>query len=167
MSENPALIWLRQDLRIDDHPALHAAVETGRPVALLYIFDEANAGPQGMGSAQKWWLYHSLTRLVESVRAIGGRLILRRGDAREVAPGVARALGATEVFWTRRYAAAQIECDRQIKSALEGAGVTVNTFNGSVLNEPWEIKTKSDTFYRVFTPYFTPRTVREHRRCAL
>ncbi|MFH1516481.1 MAG: deoxyribodipyrimidine photo-lyase, partial [Pseudomonadota bacterium] len=33
----PAFFWFREDLRLSDNPALHAAVSTGKPLILLYI----------------------------------------------------------------------------------------------------------------------------------
>ena len=40
MSEAPAIVWLRQDLRLGDNPALRAAIETKRPLVLLYVLDD-------------------------------------------------------------------------------------------------------------------------------
>ena len=36
----PCIVWFRDDLRLSDHPALHAASKTGAPVICLYVFDE-------------------------------------------------------------------------------------------------------------------------------
>jgi deoxyribodipyrimidine photo-lyase len=37
------IIWFRRDLRVTDHPALHAAIgaarDAGRPVTALYVLD--------------------------------------------------------------------------------------------------------------------------------
>ena len=34
------------------------------------------------------------------------------------------------------------------------ADIDCETFNGYLLNEPWNIKNKSGTFFKVFTPYW-------------
>ena len=36
MASAPILVWLRNDLRLHDNPALHAAAETGRPILPVY-----------------------------------------------------------------------------------------------------------------------------------
>jgi deoxyribodipyrimidine photo-lyase len=40
MTTSPAILWFRNDLRLADHAALHAAIETGRPILPLYILDD-------------------------------------------------------------------------------------------------------------------------------
>lgn len=37
MTNRPVLVWFRNDLRIDDHPALRAAADSERPVAAVYV----------------------------------------------------------------------------------------------------------------------------------
>jgi deoxyribodipyrimidine photo-lyase len=36
-SSAPTLLWLRQDLRLADHPALVAAIERGAPVIPVFL----------------------------------------------------------------------------------------------------------------------------------
>jgi deoxyribodipyrimidine photo-lyase len=36
-SPQPIIVWFRDDLRLSDHPALHAAANTGAPVICLYV----------------------------------------------------------------------------------------------------------------------------------
>ena len=41
-----AVLWLRRDLRLRDHPALHAAAADG-PVVALFVLDPALIKPSG------------------------------------------------------------------------------------------------------------------------
>ncbi|MGA7995038.1 MAG: deoxyribodipyrimidine photo-lyase, partial [Bradyrhizobium sp.] len=64
-SASPCIIWFRDDLRLSDHPALHAASKTGKPVLCLYVFDEVSEalrppGARPLGGASRWWLAQSL-----------------------------------------------------------------------------------------------------------
>lgn len=59
-SARPTLVWFRDDLRVADHPALHAAVERGRPVVAVYVLDEIGPGrapgvPRGGGCTTRCW----------------------------------------------------------------------------------------------------------------
>ena len=63
MTEAPALLWFRWDLRLSDHAALQAAMQGGRPVLPVFILDDEAAGAWAPGDASRWWLHHSLTAL--------------------------------------------------------------------------------------------------------
>ena len=150
----PALVWLRDDLRLTDQPALAAAVASGAPILCIYVFDEESPGLRPLGGASRWWLHHSLKALGASLEAIGGRLDILLGRAGELVPSVARAAGASCVFWTRRYEAPAIEVDSRVKAELSAEGLRVESFNGQLLFEPWTIRTKMGEFYKVFTPFW-------------
>lgn len=152
MPSRPALLWFRQDLRLADNPALAAARKTGAPIIPVYILDESLAHPPG--GASRWWLHHSLEALSAELEKLGAALILRRGAATEIIPALADETNAAHVFWNRRYFPGHLETDKKLKSKLTEAGVNVETFNGSLLREPWELKTGSGGPYRVFTPFW-------------
>jgi deoxyribodipyrimidine photo-lyase len=59
----------------------------------------------------------------------------------------------TAVYWNRCYEPWRIKRDTEIKSALESKGISVFTYNGSLLWEPWTIKKDDGTPYKVFTPF--------------
>jgi len=154
MSAAPTIVWFRLDLRIHDNPALHAAVAAGRPIVPLYILDDETDGVRAMGGASRWWLHHSLTCLAKSFSDLGCPLVLRRGAAAEVLEQIATETGATKVVWNRRYEPGEIARDKAIKQSLKEKSVEVDSFSGSLLNEPWDIKSKQGTPYRVFTPFY-------------
>ncbi len=79
------LLWLRNDLRLADNPALAAAIEEGN-VLPVFVLDPAAE----TGGASRWWLHHSLAALEADFAARGGRLVLRRGDAAAIVPALAR-----------------------------------------------------------------------------
>ena len=152
--DGPSVVWLRDDLRLGDNPALTAAVERGRPVALVYLLDEVSPGIRPIGGAARWWLHQSLTSLAADAAALGARLVLRRGAAETVIAELVEQLGAGAVFWNRRYGGAERAVDTAIKSQLTDAGIVVHSFAGSLLFEPWTIRTGGGTPYAVFTPFW-------------
>lgn len=151
-ADAPALVWLRQDLRIADNPALRAAVESGRPVIVAYVLDDQ--GPWPLGAASRWWLHGSLAALDADLTARGAGLTLRRGPAAREIAALVRETGANAVYWNRCYEPAAIARDTGLKKDLTAAGVTVESFNGALLFEPWEIRTGGDGPYKVFTPFW-------------
>ncbi len=151
-SDAPAIVWFRRDLRLADNPALMAAAETGRPLILLYIYETDLERPYG--AAKNVWLHHSLKSLSKSIDDKGGKLLLREGPAEAVLDDIIEQSGAEAVFWNRRYEADGIERDSNIKASLKDRELDVETFNGSLLTEPWEVETQSGGYYKVFTPYW-------------
>ncbi len=118
------------------------------------MLDDGSEELRPLGGASKWWLDKSLRALSTQIEARGGRLVLRRGGAREVIANLVNETGASGVFWNRRYAEPEREMDTQIKEALKRDNVVAESFNGSLLTEPWATKTNSGGYYRVFTPYW-------------
>jgi deoxyribodipyrimidine photo-lyase len=153
----PSLVWLRDDLRLDDNPALLAAATDG-PVVALFVLDDSGKSGRPLGGAARWWLHHSLERLGESFAKHGVTLILKAGDPEGIVPQVAAAIGAGSVHWNRRYYAWSKPLDAAIKQKLIQTGVKVESHKGSVLTEPWEIKTGSGNYFKVFTPFFRAAT---------
>lgn len=149
---SPSIVWFREDRRLGDHPALHAAISRGGPLVLLYI-DETDQGRRS-GPARNVWLHRSLEALSGEIDTRGGALILRRGKAAEVLDEIIEQTGAEAVFWNRRYYKPDRDRDAAIKSDLTERGLEVESFKGNLLVEPWEVETKSGHPYRVFTPFW-------------
>lgn len=148
MSET-VICWFRQDLRLTDNPALCHAAQQGEIVP-VYIVDDENAGPYRMGAASRWWLHHSLESLN---RSLDGQLNVFAGDPQHILAKLAAHHRADVVVWNRCYQPWQIERDKALKQSLSEQ-VSVLSFNGSLLWEPWEIRKQDGTPYRVFTPYY-------------
>ena len=150
MSAPLAIAWFRQDLRISDNPALIAAADFG-DVVPVYILDDANAGDKAMGAASRVWLHHSLAELN---RALDGRLLLLRGDARSIMGQLVDRLEPGAVFWNRCYEPWRIRRDTDIRRDLNERGIENRSYNASLLWEPWEVARKNGAPYRVFTPFY-------------
>ena len=148
---NPVIMWFRHDLRLGDNPALRMAAASGAPVLPLFVLDDETPGAWKWGGASRWWLHHSLGALDKSLK---GHLVLRRGNALEIVTALAREVSATAVVWNRCYEPFAVARDTQLKADLADAGIKAESFNGSLLHEPWALKTGSGTPFRVFTPFW-------------
>ncbi|MBL9203344.1 MAG: deoxyribodipyrimidine photo-lyase [Opitutaceae bacterium] len=148
------LLWFRQDLRLQDNPALSAALARGGPIVPIFILDDAGEGRWPMGGASRWWLHHSLKALDAALREVSSRLLFARGDSATVLRSVIAATGAGAVFWNRRYEPATIARDKAIKAELTAAGIEARSFNSGLLHEPHTITNKSGGPFQVFTPYW-------------
>jgi deoxyribodipyrimidine photo-lyase len=153
LADRSVLVWLRNDLRIADNPALLAAMASGRPVLATYIH-ETDAELRQPGGAATWWLHKSLQSLATSLHGLGIELRVVEGYAsRQIGELVqAEAIGA--LYWNRRYDEAGRTTDAQIKAEWRGRGVDVHSFNAGLLVEPWELSSTQNKPYAVFTPFW-------------
>jgi deoxyribodipyrimidine photo-lyase len=154
-------VWFRQDLRLQDNPALAAAVARGEPVVPVYIWDEAGEGDWIPGGASRWWLHHSLAALDAALRERGSRLSIRSGASGAVLAELIESTGATAVYWNRRYEPAAIARDTELKASLASVAggadpgrVEAKSFNAALLFEPHTVRNKSGGPFQVFTPYW-------------
>lgn len=149
-----ALLWFRQDLRLTDNPALHAAVRAGIPIIPLYIYSPPEEGSWPIGEASRWWLHRSLEALDASLQTKGSRLILEAGPTLEILEQYIRSRQVKHIYWNRRYEPEALKRDQHIQKHLQGLGVEVQVFNASLLRQPEDIKTQSGTPFQVFTAYW-------------
>lgn len=148
MMKNLSLLWLRQDLRLHDHPALIAAIRDGAVIP-VYVLDDEGAGDHRIGGAQRWWLHHSLSALGKSYAALGNRLILRRGAAEDVLAQMVAETGATHIHALRHYEPWWQRAESEL-----GARVHLVLHEGNHLANPRTVLNGSGERYRVYTPWF-------------
>lgn len=149
----PVIVWFRDDLRLADNPALAAAATCGAPVICLYILEEGTPR-RPLGAASRWWLSGSLASLSANLDAIGGRLVLRRGDPRRIVPAIAAQTDAHRLVFNRRYDRDGRSVDAAVEKALGANGVITSQSAAWLLVEPSAISTKSGTPFRVFTSFW-------------
>lgn len=157
MSKQKTIVWLRHDLRLADNPALHAACQAG-DVLILYIHDEPSM--RSLGAASKVWLHHALTNLEKSLQNKGGNLHLTSGQAKSVLTGLIAEYGITDVYWNRAYSPNEVARDKDLKTFLKEKNIGVKSFKANLLFEPWEVRTQTDGFYKVFTPFWKNATAK-------
>lgn len=149
-----AIVWFRRDLRLRDNPALQAAIEAGHDVIPVYIHAPHEEGAWAPGAASDAWLHHSLQQLDAQLRAIGSALLLRSGDSMAELQALIAESGAEAVYWNRKYEPATQPRDAAIKRGLREQGLQVESHNGYLLFEPWELATLQGGPYKVFTPFW-------------
>jgi len=145
------IVWFRQDLRLQDNPALIKAAARGQIIP-IYIWDPSQT--RKIGAASKWWLHHSLQALSKSFSDINISLILRSGHPEQVLTDLVQETGADGLFWNRCYEPDLIARDQKIKSHFKDQGLQVESFNGSLCIEPWEVLNGQGLPYKVYSPFW-------------
>ncbi|AUG80637.1 deoxyribodipyrimidine photolyase [Kitasatospora sp. MMS16-BH015] len=148
---NVSIALLTQDLRLHDNPVLHAARRDADQVVPLFVLDtdiEAGGFPCPNRSA---FLADCLADLDDSLRRIGGRLILRRGRAAVETARLAEQLGARSVHVAAGVSGFAQRREAELQAALGGR---LRVHEGSVtVVAPGAVLPSGRSHYAVFTPY--------------
>ena len=147
------LLWLRRDLRLNDHPALAAAMAGGRRVVPVFVLDpRLLAGPRASAN-RTWFLLGALRELASELAARGAPLVVRTGRPEAVIPALAAAAGAADVFATRDVSPFARARDRAVRDALAADGRRLHLAPGLLVAEPEQILTNDGRPVTVFTPF--------------
>ncbi|BAN45812.1 DASH family cryptochrome [Metapseudomonas resinovorans] len=116
------LLWLKQDLRLDDHPALQAALQADRLLP-LYVLDPSLLGPspfgpRRLGVHRARFLLESLAALDAGLRQHGSRLLVIQGHAELVIPTLVNHLSLDEVLTLDEVAPFERDELRRVRHAL-------------------------------------------------
>jgi deoxyribodipyrimidine photo-lyase len=116
----------------------------------VHVLDDA---AWRFGGASRWWLHHSLAALAAALEARGARLLLLRGEARQIIPRLAAAIGARTVHAGRLYAPWARARDTAVAAALEAEGRSLTLHTSSLLLEPDRLRTGQGKPYSIYTPF--------------
>ncbi|MBC2668068.1 cryptochrome/photolyase family protein [Novosphingobium piscinae] len=144
----PTIVWLRRDLRLADQAAFHAAARQG-PVIPVYVLDDEVAQHRRMGGAARWWLHHSLRSLDADLRALGSRLVLRRGRSHEELAAIRRETGARTVHALHHYEPWWRNAERAVAQHFD-----LRLHHGNYLAPPGSITSGGGGPYKIFTPFW-------------
>ena len=149
-----ALCWLRRDLRLHDHAALHAATEHAELVAVVFVFDSVILNAlNNRSDARVSFIYRSLLELDERLREQGSALILRYGDPAIEIPRLAQEFRAEAVFCGDDIEPYAIARDATVSRELSAFSCAFRPIKDHVIFWGNEIQTQSGGPFQVFTPF--------------
>lgn len=153
------VVLFTADLRVHDHPPLRAALAAADEVVPLFVRDRAIRRAGFVVPNRAAFLADCLTDLDASLRARGGRLVLRSGDVVDEVCRVAAETGARTVHMAAgvsRYAAGR---EARLQRALADDGRELRTYDEVITAVgPGTLVPAGSDHFAVFTPY--------HRRWA-
>ena len=151
------LVWLRRDLRCDDHRALDLALQSCSQVHCVFVLDRHILEPLPRADRRVEFIRESLVEVDATLRARSGLaaagLIVLHGDPREEIPRLAQTLQVQAVFAARDYEPQAIARDDAVQAALQAQGRALVRVKDHVIFEEREVLTQAAKPYGVFTPY--------------
>jgi len=146
LGSTTAVVWFRRDLRLSDLPTLLAAADCADQALALFVLDSRLLTPSG--APRRTFLYRCLRELDE---ALGGRLLVVRGDPVQVLPEVARSVDAHSVHISADYGPYGSRRDAAITEAL--GEVELVSAGSPYAVAPGRVVKADGEAYRVFTPF--------------
>jgi deoxyribodipyrimidine photo-lyase len=151
-AERPAIWWVRRDFRLNDNPALRAAVDEGGPVLPLFVLDPALLRSAGNGRGP--WMRASLAALDADLRSLGGPgLTVVQGKPSIEVPRIARHVGAERVHISADFAPYGQRRDATVEAALAGDGLELKRTGSPYAVAPGTLHTDAGQPFHVFSPF--------------
>lgn len=146
----PAIWWIRRDLRLADNPALAQALAASSVVIPLFILDPALLHSRYHQHAEKRlaFLFASLRSLDADLHGLGSRLVVRQGQPLEVLAALCAETQAAAIYATEDFSPYARQRDAAIAQALP-----LTTVGGLTVQHPQAILKSDGLPYTIFTPY--------------
>ena len=120
-----AVVLFTSDLRLHDHPPLHAALKSADEVVPLFVRDPAVHAVGFDVPNRAAFLADCLADLDSSLRRRGGRLVVRTGPVAREVRAVAAACGATEVHMAAGVTGFAHRREERLREELDAGGVAL------------------------------------------
>ena len=146
-----AIVWLREDFRIENNEALAYASQNHELVSALYIYNSKNFDKKR--EAQKWWLSKSLENFNLDLKKLNISLEIQSGDELEIFSNIKKKDDVT-IYWSKIYEPDVINKGKKIRDLLIKNEIQYKYFKGNILVEFQEITKDDGTPYKVFTPFW-------------
>ena len=148
-----AIVWFRRDLRITDNTALAIAVDRSANVVPVYVLSDWRGEHRWTGPNRQRFLCGCIASLAQNLEAIGGRLVIRQGEAVKELAKLARETGAQAVCLNRDPDPFGRRVETDLHEFGGANGVEIVACKDISLHERDEVLTSAGEPFRVFTPY--------------
>ncbi|HTJ27804.1 MAG TPA: deoxyribodipyrimidine photo-lyase [Candidatus Limnocylindria bacterium] len=148
-----SLVWLRRDLRLDDHVALARAAEASERVVCAFVLDPPLLRGPRVGPPIVQSFFDALRALREELRAAGSDLALLEGEFAAELIALARRVGAQAVFFNDDDDPDARARDERVAAALRAQGIAAHRFTDQVYFGAGDVLRDDGGPYTVYTPY--------------
>lgn len=150
------LLWHRNDLRIQDNPAVHEASKMAYEIMPIYLYDDfyETKLPYQLGEPsnfKKNFLIESIEELSKSWKQLGAEFLILRGSADEILPELCMKYGISMVVASKEYAPYEIKTEIKLAEVLQKKSIALKLFHSSLLLNPDELPFAVEELPDIFT----------------
>ena len=150
-------VWFRNDLRIYDNPALHAACESGQPVIAFYFHTPKQFKEHSIGETKQRFVLETVVELTKDLAQLNIPLVtLLSSDYNasvDLLVKLCHQYNVETVYANREMELNERVRDNHAGQALQQTGKCIHFSQDQTVLPAGQVKTVDDTPYRVFTPF--------------
>lgn len=149
------IVWFRNDLRLNDNPALQAAIDRHDAIVPVFVLDRVPLAGRHASANRTRFLHQSLTELTEQLRQRGSDLVVLSGRPAVELSALAERVQAPVIFAAEDYSPYATTRDARVATALEAANRRLKLLPGRVMiDDPLSLRTGAGRAYQIFTPFY-------------
>ena len=148
-----AVFWLRRDLRLEDNTALNHALESGKPVLPIFIFDANILEELPENDARVSFIHRTLESIDQKLKEQGSSLLCLKGKPEEVWKKLLEEYDIATAYTNKDYEPYASKRDSAVKKLLKKKDIDLHFFKDQVIFEESEVVKDDGKPYTVYTPY--------------
>ncbi|MBK9040073.1 MAG: deoxyribodipyrimidine photo-lyase [Bdellovibrionales bacterium] len=154
MNHDLSIVWLRRDLRLEDHEALTRACSESNRIVVVFVFDTHILGKlKSKSDPRVSFIYESIREIDNQLKKLGSRLIVRTGDPVIEIPKIAKKMKANAVFFNEDYEPYAKRRDNAVLRSLKRENIKGLSFKDHVIFSGPELNKSDGSPYKMYTPY--------------
>ena len=151
------LVWLRNDIRMDDNPSLKRAFEECDSVITIYAWSPEQLKRHNEANIKQDFLIQNLKSLAVNLNAVNVPLLIFESKSfnnvkNEIAELIKK-YSIDKIYWNKEFGLDEINRDKSVHDAVKANGSEIEIFNDQIIYEPGFLRTGQDNPFSVFTPF--------------
>jgi deoxyribodipyrimidine photo-lyase len=147
------IFLFRNDLRIEDNPALIYAINQSDYVIPIYIIDKTDLeddrwGFPKIGIHRRKFIYESLIDLKNKLKSLGSDLLIEIGDSKKIIQRICENYFVQEIFATREITSEELSLEEEIRGIAK-----LNLIGYNTLYQVEELPFKIENLPKHFTDF--------------
>ena len=151
------LMWFRNDLRMDDNPALRNACIECEEVHAIYIFSSRQNNLHNEANCKIEFLIENLKILDQELSKINIPLTIIDStgfnDNKDIILNLIKERSINKVFWNNQFGNDEQNRDDTVTRSFKKNDIEFSSYHEKVIFSPGSIRTAEDKPYSVFTPF--------------
>ncbi len=148
-----SILWLRNDLRLENHPGISALVQYGDPILALFIFDEEILDDLEKDDQRVTFFYDQLKKISLQLKKLGSSILIRKGKVLKVWENLIHEHEIARVYMAEDMEPYAQNRDAQVQKLLKSNGIPYISEFDTVMLPPDRVLKEDGAPYLVFTPY--------------